>query len=193
MANFIKEESFMVCILLGTGFEEAEAIVPADLLRRAELEVRLVSLSTPIVVSSHGIAVRTDIPLKEVNAEEVELLFLPGGLGGVSAIQNCPAAMELIQNVAARGKFVTAICAAPIILGKLGLLQGRKAVCYPGMEKELTGADIQFGAPFVQDGNFVTGEASGSVFAFGLKLVECLKGRKVAEAIRASVFYHGDF
>lgn len=183
----------MVCILLGTGFEEGEAIVPADLLRRAGVDVKLTSLSGEEVESSHGVRVKADLSLDELDENSIDLLFLPGGLGGVSAISNSAPALDLIRRLADKGKYVTAICAAPTILGKLGLLQGRKAVCYPGMEDGLTGAEVVYGAPFVLDSPFLTGEAAGSVFPFGLKLVELLKGREAAEQVRKAVHYHGDF
>ncbi len=181
----------MVAILLGTGFEEAEAIVPADLLRRAGVEVALVGLEGLEVTSSHGITVKADMTLSQLHAEDVELLFLPGGLGGVKAIQSCPAAMELIRSVYDKGKYLTAICAAPTILGALGLLNGRKAVCYPGMEEGLTGAVVQKGQGVVHDGNLVTGEAAGSAFDFGLKLVELLKGGDAAQQVKHAIYYRG--
>jgi len=181
----------MVSILLGKGFEESEAIVPADLLRRAGIEVALTALEGAEVVSSHGIAVKADMALKDVDADSVDLLFLPGGLGGVQAIQSCPAALELIRAVYDKGKYVTAICAAPTILGGMGLLKGRKAVCYPGMEDGLTGAVVCKGQGVVVDGNVVTGEAAGSAFPFGLKLVELLKGPQAAEQVKHAVYYHG--
>jgi len=183
----------MVCVLLGNGFEESEAVVPVDLLRRAGVEVKLVSLVGEEVTSSHGIAVKADLSLSDLDRDQVELLFLPGGMGGVEAIQSSPDALALVRDIYEKGKYLTAICAAPTILGALGLLKGRKAVCYPGMEAGLTGADVQYGAPFAVDGTIVTGEAAGSAFPFGLKLVELLKGRAAAEQVKASVHYHGDF
>lgn len=183
----------MVVILLGNGFEEAEAIVPADLLRRAGIETSLVGIEGREVSSSHNITVMADCTLAQVDPQQVDMLFLPGGLGGVSAIQGSPAAMALIREVYEKGKYLTAICAAPTILGGLGMLKGRKAVCYPGMEDGLVGADVQYGAPFVVDGNIITGEAAGSALPFGLKLVELLKGREMAQQVATAVHYHGDF
>lgn len=181
----------MVCVLLGTGFEEAEALVPTDLMRRAGIPVCLASVSGTVVTGAHQITVTADLPIAQVDPEQVELLFLPGGLGGVSAIQNCPAALELIRRLADKGKYLSAICAAPTILGQLGLLEGRKAVCYPGMEDQLTGAAVQRGAPVVEDGTIITGEAAGSAFAFGLKLVELLRGKEAAQQVRDAVHYRG--
>lgn len=150
----------MVVILLGSGFEESEAIIPADLLRRAGVEVVLASLEGTEVTSSHGVAVKADATLEALDADQIDLLFLPGGLGGVEAIQNCPAAQKLVRAVYDKGKYLSAICAAPTILGALGLLKGRRAVCYPGMEDGLIGADVQKGCGVVVDGNLITGEAA---------------------------------
>jgi len=182
----------MVYILLGDGFEETEAIVPADLLRRAGVEVRLVGINGLSATGSHAITVQADMTLDQADPDQVELLFLPGGMGGVSAIQESPAALALVRAVYDKGKYVTAICAAPTILGKLGLLQGRKAVCYPGMEVLLAGAQVCRGKPYVVDGTIVTGEAAGSALPFGLKLVELLRGREAALQVAQAVHYHGE-
>lgn len=181
----------MVVVLLGSGFEESEAIVPVDLLRRAGVEVVLAAVGDMQVKSSHGIVVSADASVDEINPENIDLLFLPGGLGGVEAIQSSPAALKLVQAVYDKGKYLTAICAAPTILGGLGLLKGRKAVCYPGMEEGLTGAVVQKGQGVVVDGTIVTGEAAGSAFDFGLALVELLKGPDTAQQVKHAVHYHG--
>lgn len=181
----------MVYVLLGPGFEEAEALVPADLLRRAEIPVKLAGVEGETVPGSHGITVRADCLLSGVSPEDMELLFLPGGLGGVRSIQGSPAALELIQTAARRGVRLAAICAAPTVLASLGLLEGKKAVCYPGMEDQMTGALVQRGCPVVEDGAFITGEAAGSAFPFGLKLVEVLRGPEAARQVSNGIHYHG--
>lgn len=182
----------MVVILLGTGFEEAEALVPADLMRRAGIEVALASISgEPEVAGSHGITVKADRALAELDPTAAELCMLPGGMGGVRSILACPAALDFVRAVHGGGGKVSAICAAPTILAGLGLLEGRRAVCYPGMEDQLTGALPQPDAPVVEDGPFITGEAAGSAFDFGLKLIEVLKGKEAADKVRHGVHYHG--
>ena len=181
----------MVCILLGNGFEEAEAIVPADLLRRAGVQVSLTSLEGEIVTSSHGIGVKADVTLSQIDPSAVELVFLPGGLGGVQAMGEDPRVAQLIHQVQARGGYVAAICAAPTLLASLGLLEGKRAVCYPGMENEMAGAKCRPSVPFVVDGTIITGEAAGSAFSFGLKLVELLKGSEAAQKVKDAVHYHG--
>lgn len=181
----------MVCILLGNGFEEAEALVPADLLRRAGVEVALTSLEGAWVTGSHSITVKADITLSDINIQDVELVMLPGGLGGVKALGCDVRVAAFTQAVLKQGGYVSAICAAPTLLAAFGLLEGKRAVCYPGMETEMMGAVSQPSVPFVVDGHIITGEAAGSAFPFGLKLVELLKGPEAAQAVKDAVHYHG--
>nr|WP_317324257.1 DJ-1 family glyoxalase III [uncultured Flavonifractor sp.] len=181
----------MVAILLGHGFEESEALVPADLLRLAGIETVLVGLDALQVTGGHGITVTADTTLDQLEPDQLRMLVLPGGLGGVDAIQSDPRAMGLIQRCSDRGCWLAAICAAPTILARAGLLDRRQAVCYPGMEDEMGSAVVQKGTPVVVDGHIVTGEAAGSAFPFGLKLVEVLKGADAAAQVKESVHYHG--
>lgn len=181
----------MVCILLGNGFEEAEALVPADLLRRSGADVALTSLEGDLVAGSHNITVKADKALTDIDPKTVELVMLPGGLGGVKALGGNPRVAALVRAVLDRGGYVAAICAAPTLLTAFGLLEGKKAVCYPGMEDEMAGAVMQPSVPFVVDGHIVTGEAAGAVFPFGLKLVELLKGPETAQKVKDAVHYHG--
>ena len=174
----------MVYILLGEGFEEAEAILPADLLRRAGVEVSLVGLEGPVVTGSHGIAVTADVTLEQVDAEAMEMLVLPGGLGGVASIQ-----MDLLASD--RGCWLGAICAAPSILAHMGILDRRKATCHPCVLDEMGSAAVRRDEQVVVDGRIVTAQAAGAAFPFGLKLVEVLRGREAAEQVRDAVLYRG--
>ena len=182
--------SSMVYILLGDGFETAEALVPADLMRRAGIPVALAGVSGREVVSGQGVRVMADVTLDQVELDELEMLVLPGGKVGVEAIQSSMAATTLIQRAAEQGRWVAAICAAPTVLARLGLLDRRSAVCYPGMEEEMFSAVVKKRQYIVQDGRFITAEAAGSSFAFGLKLIEVLKGRETAEKVKDGVHYH---
>ena len=173
----------MVYILLADGFEEAEAIVPADLLRRAGVQVALVGVTGQSVTGAHGICVAADCLLEQVDVEQMELLMVPGGLGGVENVGASAAAMELIEKAAKGHSVLAAICAAPSLLGKLNLLEGRKAVCYPGIEDSMGGALPQYCCSAVEDGDIITGEGPGAAFDFGLKLVEKLKGTEVARQV----------
>lgn len=181
----------MVCILLGNGFEEAEAMVPADLLRRAGADVSLTALEGELVAGSHNITVKADKTLDEIDPKDVELVMLPGGLGGVKALGSDERVPALIHAVLKQGGYVAAICAAPTLLASWGLLEGKKAVCYPGMEDEMAGALSQPSVPFVVDGHIITGEAAGAAFSFGLKLTELLKGPEAAQRVKDAVHYHG--
>lgn len=181
----------MVYVLLGEGFEESEAVIPTDLLRRAGIGVTLVALEELQVKSSHGILITADITLDQVNADDMEMLILPGGLGGVASIQMDLFAMALIQKAWDHGCYLAAICAAPTILAHIGVVDRRKAVCFPGMEDKMGSAVVQKGERVVVDGHIITGEAAGSSFDFGLKLVEILKGAQAAREVRDAVHYHG--
>lgn len=181
----------MVCILLGTGFEEAEALVPADMLRRANIPVCMAGVDGMEITGAHHITVKADCSVSDVNVDELELVFLPGGLGGVDAIKSSPAAMELIRKAYEKGIKLAAICAAPTILAQLGYLEGRQAVCYPSLLDQLAGADTAHGCPVAVDGNIITGEAAGSAFTFGFKLIEVLRGPENAQKVCKSVYYYG--
>ncbi|MGI5962083.1 MAG: DJ-1 family glyoxalase III [Lawsonibacter sp.] len=179
----------MVYILLAPGFEEAEALVPADLLRRAGRSVSLVALEGEFVTGSNRIVVKADVPLSQVDLTQAEMVVLPGGRRGVEQLSRHPGVAGLIQEAADREIYVAAICAAPTLLGALGHLKGRKAVCYPGMEDGLTGAIPCPDKQVVTDGKWITGQAAGASFAFGLKLVETLAGPEKAEEVRNAVHY----
>ena len=179
----------MIYVLLGEGFEESEAIVPADLLRRVGAEVRLVGLAGEQVRGSHGIVVQADISLQQVDLEAMEMLVLPGGLGGVDAIFNTPAALELVREAGERGCWIGAICAAPSVLAHMGLLDRRQAACHPGVWEDMGSAAVDRQAQVVAAGRIITAQAAGSAFLFGLKLVEALKGEETAEQVRRDVLY----
>ncbi len=138
----------MIYILLGNGFEECEALVPLDLLRRAGAKVTLVGVDGLEVTGGHGVTVKADISMDDAHdPEDMEMLVLPGGLGGVEAIQKNQFALALIQKAYDRGCWLCAICAAPTILAREGCLDRRKAVCYPGMEDEMGSAVGLSGSP----------------------------------------------
>lgn len=178
----------MVYIILGAGFEESEAIVPCDLLRRAGVQTRLIGLGGTEIVGSHGITVRADCTAEETDLTEAEMLVLPGGLGGVRSICGSQTVLSALKTVYARGGYVAAICAAPTILAQLGITDGRDATCYPGMENEMHGAHMT-DAPAVRDGRVITGKAAGTAFDFGLLLVETLCGGDAARKVKNAVVY----
>ena len=178
----------MIYIFLATGFEETEALVPCDLLRRAGLEVALVGVNGIEIVGSHRITVRADLPLDAVHLDTMEMLVLPGGLRGVESLMNSKAALGLTQRAWEAGKFVCAICAAPTILAKLGIVGTAPAVCYPGREPEMGEAEIR-DANVVRSGRLITSRAAGASVDFALALIEALKGRDEADRIAKQIVY----
>ena len=178
----------MVYILLAPGFEEAEALVPADMLRRADIETALVSLDKEPVSGSHGVTVTADVTLDKLDRSKADMIVLPGGPGHKKLGED-PRVEQLVRETAGQGQWVAAICAAPTLLGRWGLLEGKDAVCYPGMEEGLTNAQAKMDQSVVIDGKIVTGRAAGSAFDFGLTLVEVLAGKEAADKIRNGIHY----
>ena len=177
----------MVYVLLGTGFEETEAIAPVDLLRRAGVEVTTVGINGKIVKGSHGIGVEADMTLEEADFSDLEMIVLPGGLGGVASCRASKAAMDALAKAWQDGKLVAAICAGPTVLADLGITDGKTCTCYPGCEGGMGNAIMAENAAAVQDGRLITGTSAGCAIAFGLKLIEALKGPEAAEAIRRQI------
>ena len=173
----------MVYVLLGTGFEEIEALAPVDLMRRAGIEVTTVGLNGKIVYGSHHIGVEADITIDELDVQDAEMIVLPGGLGGVASIRGCGKALEVVKAVSAAGKFVAAICAGPTVLADLGLLTGVKATCYPGQIPNMKDAQVVPNAACVTDGKIITGTSAGTAIPFALALIEALKGADAARGI----------
>lgn len=183
----------MVVLLLANGFEESEAIVPADMLRRAGVETVLAGVEGLQVTSSHGITMVADTTMDQVDPTQLELLVIPGGLPGVLCLRGHEGAQKFIRQAAEGPAQLAAICAGPTVLAQLGLVEGVNATCYPGMENEMAGAKMHPGAQVVEDGRVTTAESAGSAFEFGLKLVERLKGRAAAEQVAKSSCFHGTF
>ncbi len=163
----------MVYALMTTGFEESELIVPIDMLMRAGAQVKLVGVDGMSVCGSHGVTISADCTLDEVDLDKAELLFLPGGQPGVDNLWKNGLVQDLVKSAAERNIPIAAICAAPMILGRLGLLKGKNAVCYPGCESDLFGANI-VASPAVTDGDFITGKAAGAVFPFAAEMMKKL-------------------
>ncbi len=177
----------MVYLFLADGFEEIEALTPVDVLRRAGAEVSTVSVTSDRTVhGAHGIDVAADVTVDDVIPEKAEMYVLPGGMPGTNNLFACDKLKELVAEGAEKGKYVAAICAAPSVIGRMGLLKGRKATCYPGFEKYLEGAEYT-GAPVETDGRFITSRGMGVALDFALALCAALKGGEVADGIKASV------
>ena len=176
----------MVTIILGTGFEEMEAICPCDMLRRGGVEVQFAGIGGTQITGGKGITVQADCTVEDLDLQAMEMIVLPGGLGGVHSILASETAMNAVRYAWENGKYVAAICAAPSILAKLGITDGKKAVVYPGMEDQM-GAAIMQDADAVRDGRVLTGRASGAAMDFGFLLLETLKDAETAAAVRAGM------
>ena len=179
----------MVYILLAPGFEEIEALAPADLLRRANIETALVSITGESVPGSHGITVVADMGLDEVDLSKADMIVLPGGAPGYKNLGADPRVERLVREAAERDLWIAAICAAPTLLGRWGLLEGKKAICYPGMEDQLTGALVQTAPGEIRDGKIITGRAAGNAIDFAAELIEVLLDRAAADKVLESICY----
>lgn len=179
-----------VVVLLAEGFEEIEALTPVDLLRRAGIEVITASITREReVMGSHGIPVIADTTVSALS-ELADALFLPGGLKGTNNLKDSAETADLILAYLAAGKYLTAICAAPTVFGRMGILHGMKATCYPGLEEQLTGAqwtgeDVNVAV----DGQFITSRGAGTSMDFALKLIEILISKEKADELAEKVVY----
>lgn len=179
----------MVYILLGKGFEETEAIAPGDILRRAQIPMQYVGIGGRIVEGAHGICIQADIVAEEMELETMDMIVLPGGLGGVESIEGSSDAMKAVEYALTHDKFVAAICAAPTILGKRGYLDGRHAVCYPGCEEAMGDAILHMDKEALVDGKIITGRAPGAAIEFGLTLAGMLPGAFTPDEIAGYMVY----
>ena len=176
----------IVYVLLAEGFEEIEAIAPVDLLRRAGVTVETVSIEgNKVVTGARGIPVVADITIRQLQFEAMRLLVLPGGYPGYENLEKSAAVKSLLRRAAEAGKEIAAICGAPSVLGKLGLLAGHSATCYPGMEQLLNCSVLT--DPVVEDGPFITSRGAGTALAFALALVARVVSPEKAAEIRAGI------
>jgi 4-methyl-5(b-hydroxyethyl)-thiazole monophosphate biosynthesis len=177
-----------VYILLAEGFEEIEAVTPADILRRLGLNVLLIGVSSKQVKGSHGIEITSDATLNKVKNEIPAALILPGGMPGAKNLDSNADVRNLILKTSAGDKIIAAICAAPMVIGRLGLLNGKNAVCFPGFEEYLTGAKI-LNDSVVRDGNIITAKGPGAAAAFGFEIGAALKDEVSVAFIKRSMQY----
>lgn len=178
-----------IYLFMGEGSEEVEALGVVDIVRRAGMPIQIVSITGNRMVSgSHGVKIECDQLIEDVDLEQASLLVLPGGLPGTYNLEADDLLKDAVRRQAEAGKPLAAICAAPLIFGRMGLLQGRKATCYPGFETELTGAEYT-GALVEKDGNILTGKGPAAVFEFGYAIVEWLGSRAQADALRNGMLY----
>lgn len=177
----------MIYVLLAEGFEDIEALEPLDILRRAEIDVKTVGISGKSVTSAHGVTVLADMEISEVDTSVMDMLMLPGGVGH-QRLDSSENVHELISYAVENDIYIAAICASPSIIGKRGLLSGKKYTCFPGFEGLVEGG-IYSSDKVVLDGKFLTGKGAGAAGDFGFKIVEIFKGKELADKLKAQMQY----
>lgn len=178
-----------VIVFLANGFEEIEGLTVVDLLRRADITVETVSISDSLTVTgAHNISVLADTLISDAALSDGDMVVLPGGMPGTLHLANCKQVTDTVTEYFKTGKRVAAICAAPSILGDLGILKGKIACCYPGFEDRLTDAAVT-GNEVEQDGTVTTSQGVGTAIPFALSLIEQLKDKNTADTIKKSIMF----
>lgn len=179
----------MVYLFLADGFEEIEALTQVDYLRRAGIEIKTLGIGKEYITGTRGIVVKSDMSVDDAEMTGVDMLILPGGLGGVDGIFGSEKAISMIREAYSKNVYIAAICAAPTILAKLGMLNGKKCICYPSMTDELAlgGGIVMKDSAVVHDGNFITAKAAGSSEEFSFEIIRTLKNDTAAESVRKSI------
>lgn len=174
---------------LATGFEDIEALIPLDIMRRAGVDFKTVSITGDLYVeSAHGVTMKADMLIEDADMSDADLIMLPGGLPGATNLNAHNGVKKAIIEQNARGKMIGAICAAPMVLGGIGLLQGRRATCYPGFEKYLEGAEYTHELCTV-DGNITTGEGPAAALPYAYTLLAALTDRQTADQVAEGMMY----
>ena len=173
----------MIYMFLADGFEEVEALCPLDILRRAGLEVTTVGIGNDVIQGAHGIIVHADTVDLMYRDPSPEMIILPGGMPGSDNLDKSRIVDSAVRTGAKKGAYLCAICAAPLVLGKRGILEGKRAVCFPGFEEYLVGATISESDTVVRDGNVITAKGMGVADRFGLALVSALYGEECAQEL----------
>ncbi|RRD02522.1 DJ-1 family glyoxalase III [Prevotella sp. OH937_COT-195] len=176
---------------MANGFEDIEAIIPVDVLRRGGVDIKTVSITeTNIVESAHGVKMHTDLTFEEAEPMlgDADLLMLPGGMPGAANLNDHEGVKKALLRQAEKGKMIAAICAAPMVLGGLGLLRGRRATCYPGFEQMLTGAEYT-AELFTVDGNITTGEGPAAALPYAYSLLGRLADSATSDAVADGMRY----
>ena len=173
----------MLYLFLANGFEECEALAPLDILRRANIEVKTVGIGSNIIVGAHNISIMCDTINKDLNLDKLEGIILPGGMPGTLNLEADSTVQNAIDYCANNNLLISAICAAPQILGHKGLLNGKNATCFPGFEDELKGATLS-NQKVVTDGNIITARGAGVAFQFGFEILKYLTDNNTAENLK---------
>ena len=176
----------MVYMFLAEGFEEVEAMAPLDILRRGGVEIKTVGITGEYVKGAHDITIKSDIFPDAVDMNNCEAVILPGGGLGTDNLDASDFVKNCVKIASQKGLLICAICAAPSVLGKMGLLAGKKATCYPGFEEFLDGAEYT-AASVEKSGNYITSNGMGSAYKFGFEILSYLKDSQTAEKIREQI------
>lgn len=176
-------------MMVANGYEEVEMLTVVDLLRRAGMTCDIISVSgEKDLTSSHKVTVIADLLYEEADFDSYDALAIPGGMPGTTNLGAHAGVCEQLKKAYADGRMIAAICAAPTVFGKLGLLEGKKAICYPGMEDQLTGAEVTY-EPAVRDGNIITSRGMGTAIDFGLAIIAYYEGEEAAAALAEKIVY----
>lgn len=179
-----------VGIFFADGFEEIEGLTVVDILRRAGIDISMISINgKKKVTGAHGIALDTDEDIVQCDPDKLDMLVLPGGMPGTTNLAACEKLTEALKKADQEKRGIAAICAAPSVLGDLGFLKGKKAVCYPGFESRLTGAEV-LAVPVVTDGHITTSRGMGTAITFALELTKRLKDEETAKQVGRSIIYN---
>ena len=176
-------------MMVANGYEEVEMLTVVDLLRRAGMTCDIISVSgEKELTSSHKVTVIADLLYEKADFDSYDALAIPGGMPGTTNLGAHAGVCEQLKKAYADGRMIAAICAAPTVFGKLGLLEGKKAICYPGMEDQLTGAEVTY-EPAVRDGNIITSRGMGTAIDFGLAIIAYYEGEEAAAALAEKIVY----
>lgn len=176
----------MIYVFLADGFEETEALATVDILRRAQLDVRTVGIGSKQKTGSHGITVLTDMTDAQIDHNEISAIVLPGGMPGTANLEQSQAVTGCVRYCVENDLYICAICAAPSVLAHMGLLDGKKATCFPSFAGELEKAEL-LDRPAVADGKIITGKGAGATIEFALLAVEKIAGKEIAAQVRTAL------
>ena len=178
-----------VGMMVANGYEEVEMLTVVDLLRRAGITCDIISVTgKKELTSSHRVTVVADLLYEDADFDSYDALVIPGGMPGTINLGAHEGVCEQLKKAYEGGKLIAAICAAPTVFGKLGLLEGKKAICYPSMEDQLTGADVTYESA-VRDGNIITSRGMGTAIDFGLAILAYYEGEEAAAALAKKIVY----
>lgn len=183
-----------VYIFLAQGYEEVEMLTVVDMLRRAKIDIDMVAVGTDkAVTSSHGVTIVADRTIAETNFSEADMLVLPGGIPGTPNLRACEALCEQLQAFAGQtGKWVAAVCAAPTVLGELGILDEHRATCYPSFADKIRCKEY-VKQPVVRDGNVITSRGMGTCIEFAAEIITALKDEKTADDVKTAIIYQDSY